>query len=328
MKYTQILLGILVFAFGLFSILAPYQFLSPNNLRTIMSQMPEFAIMALGMMVVILTGGINLSIAATSALCGIVSGLFLAGQVAAGLSPPLVVLLAVLIGLGFAILTGAFNGGLVAYVGVTSIIVTIGARAVFTGLGLVMTRGGSISGFPLAYSFVGNSAPLGVPFPFFVFLAVLLVMYTLLHRTPWGRRVFAIGSNPLAAEYSGIRVRRVLFQVYVLSSLLAGIAALIMISRYNSAKITLGTGYLLQTVAASVLGGTSIYGGTGSVWGTVIAVAILQIISNGLNILGTNRFLIDASMGAILIIALTMNFFIRERSFAALFNRLRSGNQE
>jgi simple sugar transport system permease protein len=323
-KYTHILLVILVVAFVFFSLLAPYQFLSANNLRTVMSQLPEFAIMALGMMIVIVTGGINLSIAATSALCGIVSGLFLAGQLAAGLSDPMVVLLTIAVGLGFAILTGAFNGSLVAYVGVTSIIVTIGARAVFTGVGLVFTRGGSISGFQPAYYFVGNSAPLGIPFPFFLFLAVVIFMYILLHRTPWGRRVFVIGSNSLAARYSGIRVQRVLFQVYVLSSLLAGLAALIMISRYNSAKVTLGTSYLLQTVAASVLGGTSIYGGTGSVWGTIIAVGILQVISNGFNILGVNRFLIDASMGAILIIALTVNYFLRKQFFASLFNRRKS----
>jgi simple sugar transport system permease protein len=308
MKYEHILLVIFVITFAVFGILSPDRFLGLNNLQTMLVQLPEFAILALGMMVVILTGGINLSIAATSALCGIVAALFLTAfpQDASGMT--FIILGTVLAGLLFAILTGLFNGTLVAFVGVTPILVTIGARAVFKGLGLVMTKGGSVSSFPESFYFIGSATPLGIPLPLYIFLVVAIITYFLVHRTPWGARVFMIGSNAQAANFSGVPVRRILLQVYIYSSLLAGVAALIMISRYNSAKVTLGTSYLLQTVAASVLGGTSIYGGRGNVLGVILAAAILQIISSGLNILGVNRFLIEVSLGAILILALTINF--------------------
>lgn len=308
MKYGRILLVIFVLTFGLFSILSPDRFLGINNLQTMLVQLPEFAILALGMMIVILTGGINLSIAATSALCGIVAALFLTAFPADGGGVFFVIVGTIVVGLLFAVLTGLFNGMLVAFVGVTPILVTIGARAVFKGLGLVLTKGGSVSSFPEAFYVIGSGTPLGIPIPLYIFVAVAILTYILLHRTPWGARVFMIGANPEAANFSGVPVRRILLQVYVYSSLLAGIAALIMISRYNSAKVTLGTSYLLQTVAASVLGGTSIYGGKGNVVGVILAAAILQVISSGLNILGVNRFLIEVSMGAILIVALTIDF--------------------
>ena len=293
MKYGRILLIIFVLAFGLFGILSPDRFLSLNNLRTMLVQLPEFAILALGMMIVILTGGINLSIAATSALCGIVSALFLTAFPTDAGGMVWIILGTILVGILMAILTGLFNGVLVAFVGVTPILVTIGARAVFKGVGLVLTRGGSVSNFPEEFYVIGSASILGVPLPFLILALVAFLTYILLHHTPWGSHVF-------------------------------------MVSRYNSAKVTLGTSYLLKTVAASVLGGTSIYGGKGSVLGVILAAAILQVISSGLNILGVNRFLIEVSMGAILILALTADFLSSTGQFEkvkSLFLRRASGSQ-
>ena len=122
--------------------------------------------------------------------------------------------------------------------------------------------------------------------------------------------MYMVGSNPTAAVFSGINVKRILLQVYIYSSVLAGLAAVIMLSRYNSAKVDLGSSYLLQSVAAVVLGGTSMAGGHGTVLGTVIAVAILQVVSSGLNILGVHRFIIEVIMGAILIAVLTVNIIL------------------
>lgn len=330
MKYGRILLIIFVLAFGLFGILSPDRFLSLNNLRTMLVQLPEFAILALGMMIVILTGGINLSIAATSALCGIMGALFLTAFPTDAGGMVWIILGTILVGILAAVLTGLFNGVLVAFVGVTPILVTIGARAVFKGIGLVLTRGGSVSNLPEEFYVIGSASILGVPLPFFILAVVAFMTYMLLHHTPWGSHVFMVGSNEVAANFSGVPVRRVLLQVYIYSSLLAGIAALIMISRYNSAKVTLGTSYLLKTVAASVLGGTSIYGGKGSVLGVLLAAAILQVISSGLNILGVNRFLIEVSMGAILILALTADFLSSTGQFEKvrrLFLRIAPGSQ-
>lgn len=137
-----------------------------------------------------------------------------------------------------------------------------------------------------------------------------------------------VGSNPTAAVFSGINVKRVLLQVYIYSSVLAGLAAVIMLSRYNSAKVDLGSSYLLQSVAAVVLGGTSMAGGHGTVLGTVIAVAILQVVSSGLNILGVNRFIIEVIMGAILIAVLTVNIISARREAERRSDVVPQGRQQ
>ena len=271
-------------------------------------QLPEFTILTFGMMVCILTGGINLSISAVTALSGIIAAIVLTGFSESILNPNLLILLAVVFGLVLAVMTGFLNGFFVAILGVTPILVTIGSQAVLEGIGYILTKGGSVSGFPFEFFFVGGATVLGVPVPLYILIAISGLMYFLLHRTPWGSNVFFIGSNIKAAEYSGIPVKRVLMQVYILSSCLAGVAAIIMISRYNSGKVTLGSSYLLQTVAAAVLGGTSISGGKGNVLGVILATAILQIVSTGMNLLGINRFIITVTMGLILILTLTINF--------------------
>ena len=309
MKYQRTLVIILTLTFVFFSILSPSRFLRPYNLQTMLFQLPEFGILSLGMMICIATGGINLSISAATALSGIIGALILSGHVDSSLSVGWMIFGAIALGLITSFLTGVLNGVFVAFLGVTPILVTVGTRAVFEGIGFVLTKGGSVSGFPEGFDFIGAAAPLGIPFPLFIFSLVAAGTYLLLHRTPWGSRVFMIGSSPNASKYSGIPVRRILMQVYVYSSLMAGVAAVVMISRYNSGKVTLGSSYLLQSIAAVVLGGTSIYGGRGSVLGVILATAILQVISSGMNILGINRFLIQVSTGAILILALTVNYF-------------------
>lgn len=314
MKYEKILVIIFISIFVFFSIISPHKFLRPYNLQTMLFQLPEFGILSLGMMICIVTGGINLSITSITALTGITAALILSGNIVLASNPVFLIIVAVLAAIGFSILTGIFNGFFIAILGVTPILVTIGSKAVFDGIGFVLTKGGSVSCFPEEFYFIGGSAPLGIPFPLIIFVVLAILMYLLLHRTPWGARVLMVGSNTTASNFSGISVRKILFQVYIISSLLAGLAAIIMISRYNSGKVTLGSSYLLQTVAATVLGGTSIYGGKGNVVGVILATAILQVISTGMNILGINRFLITVTMGAILIIALSINYFMEKGS--------------
>lgn len=310
MKYEKILFIVFLTVFIIFSILSPSRFLRPYNLQTMLFQLPEFGILSLGMMICIVTGGINLSISSITALTGIIGAIVLSSPNTMMLDPTLLIILAVVAGISVALFTGFFNGFFIATLGVTPILVTIGSRAFFDGIGLVLTKGGSVSGFPEGFFFVGGSAVLGIPVPLYIFIVLSILTYVLLHHTPWGMRVFMVGSNPIAAGYSGVSVKRILFQVYVYSSFLAGVAAIIMISRYNSGKVTLGSSYLLQTVAAAVLGGTSINGGKGDVIGVILSTIILQTISTGMNILGINMFLITVTMGAILIIALLINFLM------------------
>lgn len=307
------LCGVLAIIVIIMSILSPDRFLSLYNLQTMAFQLPEFGIIALGMMIVILTGGINLSITSGSALAGIMAAFILSGRVMVGASIGMSIALAIGVILVTSVLLGLLNGFVVAYIGVTPILVTLGSKTLYEGISMWLTKGGAISNFPEAYYWFGNESIIGIPVPMIIFIIIALITYVLLEKTPWGTRVYMVGSNPTAAVFSGINIKRVLMQVYVYSALMAGLAGVIMLSRYNSAKVDLGSSYLLQSVAAVVLGGTNIAGGSGKVFGTVIAVAILQVISSGLNILGVNRFIIDMITGAILIAVLTLNIISNRR---------------
>jgi len=312
MKSNKQLFIIFSILFILLSIASPDRFFTLRNMKTMAYQLPEFGLITLGMMVVILTGGINLSITFASALSGIMAAYALVNF---DFNAWLVILAAILIASLVSLLTGVLNGVIVAYIGVTPILVTLGTGTLFEGISLRFTKGGTISGFSEQFSWIGSGTILGFPIPILVFIIAALVTYFLLERTPWGKRVFMVGSNPEAANFSGIKVKKILLQVYIYSSLMAGLAAILMVSRYNTAKVDLGSSYLLQSVSATVLGGTSISGGTGSVTGTIFSLLILQIISSGLNVLGVNRFFIDIIMGAILIIVLTIDFLSNKAEF-------------
>jgi ribose/xylose/arabinose/galactoside ABC-type transport system permease subunit len=291
------------------SILSPGRFLSAYNLQSMAYQLPEFGIFALAMMVTIVSGGINLSITYTASLATIIGGLVMSSMSASGISPAFSILSGVSVLLIASVAAGMLNGFVIAWIGVTPMLVTLGSMTLFEGISLNITKGGAISGFPEAFLFFGNEAVLGIPIPMLIFIIVIALTYYVLEKSAFGLSVYMTGCNPKATRFSGINVTRVLFLVYTYSGLLCGIAGLIMASRYNSAKESYGSSYLLQSVSAAVLGGTDISGGFGKVIGTIIAVFIIQTISSGLNILGLNRYLTNVIMGAILIIVLTINFF-------------------
>ncbi|WP_319561766.1 ABC transporter permease [Marispirochaeta sp.] len=309
-----ILFAIFLFIFVLMSLLSPGRFLSLYNLQSMAYQMPEFGILALSMMLVVVAGGINLSLTYTATLSMIVGGLVMANQYAAGINGSLAVVSGILVMLGIAALCGVFNGIVVSYIGVTPMLATLGAMTLFEGISLNITKGGAVSGFPFEFLLIGNSTFLGIPVPMIIFILIIGGSWLLLERSRMGMAIYMIGCNPKVARYSGVKVRRILFQTYLIASLLAAVAGVLMASRYNSAKESYGSSYLLQAVAASVLGGTNINGGEGKVVGTVIAVMILQVISSGLNIFGFNRYLTNVVMGAILIIVLTINFLTDRRT--------------
>jgi ribose/xylose/arabinose/galactoside ABC-type transport system permease subunit len=276
-------------------------------------QLPEFGILAIAMMVVIVSGGINLSITYTATLSSIVGAVAIVAMNQAGAADWEAILAGVVIALAIGLACGAINGFVVAYVGVTPMLVTLGTMTLFEGVSLNITKGGAISGFPDAFLWFGNEAVLGVPVPMILFLLVVLASWYLLGRSRFGFSVYMIGCNPRATMFSGINVKKVLFSVYLFSALLCAISGLIMSSRYNSAKESYGSSYLLQSLAAAVLGGTDIAGGHGSLSGTILAVMILQVISSGTNIIGVNRYLTNIIMGAILIFVLALNFLSSRR---------------
>lgn len=309
-----ILFVVFIIAFILMSILSPGRFLSRGNLQSMAYQLPEFGIFALSMMLVIVSGGINLSLSYLATLSMIVGGLAMAVITESGASPALSLLVGIGLMLGIALLCGALNGVVVVYLGITPMIATLGTSTLFEGISLNITKGGAISGFPDAFMEIGNGSILAIPIPMIIFIAVIIAVYLLLERSRFGSAIYMVGSNPKVSRYSGINVKQVLFRVYVIAGFLAAIAGILMASRYNSAKESYGSSYLLQSVAASVLGGTNISGGEGKIIGTIIAVMIIQIISSGLNIFGFNRYLTTIVMGGILLLVLTIKFFMNRFS--------------
>ncbi|MFV0353023.1 MAG: ABC transporter permease [Oscillospiraceae bacterium] len=318
-KHTNefILLAIFIGIVLLMGALSPDKFFSVSNFTTMAFQMPEFGLLALGMMAVILTGGINLSITSTAMLSGIGAAFILSSDLTKA-SPVLGIVLAVLFSFGIAVLTGLFNGFFVAYVGVAAMLVTLGSMTLFEGIGLNLTKGGSISGFPAAFMKLGGGDIFGIPIPLLIYVVAIVVAYFMLERSNWGTKVYFTGCNEIATRFSGINTKMTLLKVYVFSSMLASVAGLVIISRYNSAKVDYGSSYMMQSVAAVVLGGTSINGGHGTVAGTVIAVAIIQVISTGLNLYGLNRYIIDIITGAVLIGVLAIRFFSGKRAASKL----------
>jgi len=293
--------------FALMGVLSPDKFLSVNNFKTMAFQMPEFGLMALAMMIAILTGGINLSITTGAALSSIVAAFILSSEFSQN-NQVLGVILALCACMLVSCLTGVFNGYVVAYIGVAPMLVTLGTKTLFEGLGLNFTRGGSISGFPEIYSEFGNGSVLGIPIPMILYIVVVIISYYVFERSAWGTEVYMVGCNETATRFSGVNTKKTLLKVYIYSGVMAGLASILISSRYNSAKTDYGSSYMMQSVSAVVLGGTNIAGGHGTVAGTVIAVAIIQVVSTGLNILGVNRYIIDIITGGILIVVLAFRY--------------------
>jgi simple sugar transport system permease protein len=223
------------------------------------------------------------------------------------------VALAILAGLIVSAMVGALNGFLIAVLDISPILATLGTMIMVSGISIVLTEGYVISGFPPAMLEIGNGDLLGIPIPILVFLACAGAMSVILNNTPLGTRIYLIGSNPVACFYSGVDNRAVLFRTYIISGIYSGVAAVIMISRFNSAKADYGESYLLLTVLAAVLGGVSAAGGFGKVSGLFLSLAILQMISSGLNLMGISNFLTLALWGIVLIIVMVINYFIESQ---------------
>lgn len=300
-----VLLCIFVALFIFMTILSPDKFLSKMNLQTMLFQMPEFGLMAFAMMIAVLTGGINLSIITGASLAAIIAGLFMGTEFVQS-NPVIGVIIAVVIIIVLSCVTGVLNGAIIAYIGVAPMLVTLGTKTLYEGLGLQLTRGSSVSGFPEIFTMIGSGSILGIPYTMIVFVLAVVLSYFLFERSRWGTEVYMVGCNETATRFSGINTKSVLMKVYIYSGLMYGLSSVLISSRYCSAKTDYGSSYLMQALTAVVLGGTSISGGHGTVAGTVIAVMIIQTLSTGLNIAGVNRYLINIITGGILIAVLAI----------------------
>ena len=306
------LLALLVILLLVMGALAPGKFLTARNFQNMGFQMAEFGILAIGMSVVIMTGGINLSIVNSAMLSAIISSLLMKTLYAGGEGMAAVpcIIIGIVVSILISVACGLFNGFFVAYVGILPILVTLGSQTVFDGISLNITRGSSVSGFPKLFQEIGAGSIGRLPYTTIIYVIVIIVAYLLVERSRWGISVYMVGGNEKATRFSGINTKRTLMGVYVFSAVMAGISGVLMTSRYNSARADYGSSYTMQAVAATVLGGTSINGGSGHVMGTVIAVAIIQVISSGFNILKINRNFTDIATGLILVGVRAVNHFV------------------
>ncbi|ARF14968.1 ribose ABC transporter permease [Sporosarcina ureae] len=282
------------------SIMSP-SFLTLNNLFNVLRQVSINALIAFGMTFVILTGGIDLSVGSILALTGAVT----AGMMSGGMDPILAMLLGVLLG----VLLGAINGLIIAKGKVAPFIATLATMTIFRGLTLVYTKGRPISGLGDSFTFqmLGKGYIFGIPVPVITMAISFAVLYFILKKTTFGRRVYAVGGNEEASRLSGINVDRVKIYVYSLAGGLTAIASLILTSRLNSAQPTAGNMFELDAIAAVVLGGTSLTGGRGWIVGTLIGALIIGVLNNGLNLIGVSSFFQQVVKGAVILIAVLLD---------------------
>ena len=307
---NYLLLILIVLALGFELVLPGNKFLNLSNFQSMAFQVPELGILAIGMMITMLSGGINLSIIATANMAAITMAAILTrfiAEGATGIGPAVIMLIAVFAGLLVAMLIGVLNGLIIAYVGVSPILATLGTMTLIEGLNISLTRGDVISGFPPPILFIGNGVLLGIPVPILIFTACAVIVALLLNRTSFGISIYMIGSNEKATLFSGIPTQSVQVKIYMLSGLLCGIAAMIMMARFNSANAGYASSYLLVTILASVLGGVNPDGGFGKILGLVLSLIVLQVISSGLNLLGFSTHLTIALWGAILIAVISLH---------------------
>jgi ribose transport system permease protein len=288
----------LIILFIIISILS-HQFLTFSNLSNVALQTSVNMLLAVGMTFVILTSGIDLSVGSTLAVSAVVGSLVMTSGINFGVG----IVVALIVG----ILAGLINGLFIAYGRLAPFIVTLGTMTLYRGITEIITHGSPIFNLPKGFSFLGTGSLIGIPFPVILTVIVLIVAWILLNRSVTGRRVYAVGGNEEVAKLAGVPVKKYLLLVYTISGFLAAVAGMILSSRLGSAEPTAGTGYELDAITAVVLGGTSLFGGEGTLVGTIIGAAILGVIDNGLNLLNVNSFWQDAVKGAIILIAIMLD---------------------
>ncbi|MCS7324040.1 MAG: ABC transporter permease [Anaerolineae bacterium] len=282
------------------------RFLTVNNLLNQTRLFTETALLALPMTLIIISGGIDLSVGSMLAWSAVMLGF---SWQLLGLPLPLAVVVCLLTGA----IGGAINGALIAYVRVPPLIATLATLAIYRGFSFGISQARSARGFPEEFAFWGQGQVGPFPTQFLILVVLIVAMHLLLARTGFGRWVYAIGNNELAARYSGIPVERVKFTLYTLSGLMAGLAAFIFTSRVTTTRADAATGLELDVIAAVVLGGTSIFGGSGSVIGTMLGLVIITLLRNGLLLTGVKGDATFMVIGLVLIAAVLINNLVRRR---------------
>ncbi|PTE07154.1 ABC transporter permease [Mesorhizobium helmanticense] len=307
-SWEALLVVVAIAIFAINSFASPY-FLDPWSLSDLTFNFTEKALIAFAMALLIISGEIDLSVAAIIALASTMMGM----AVQAGAGTPVLVAIGILVGLG----CGAFNGLLVTRLGLPSIVVTIGTMSLFRGIAFIILGDQAYKGYPASFAFFGQGYVWWVvSFELVLFAVAAIIYWFVLHRTSFGRRVFAIGNNSIAAQFSGVRVDRIKFILFCLTGLMSGIASVLITSRLGSTRPSIAQGYELEAITMVVLGGVSILGGAGSILGVVLAAFIMGLVTFGLGLLNVPGIVMSIFIGLLLIIVIALPI---------LWRRLRGG---
>ncbi|MDB4251475.1 ABC transporter permease [Amylibacter sp.] len=297
-SWETLLLAVAVAIFIANSFASPY-FLNAWNLSDATFNFTEKAMIAFAMALLIISGEIDLSVASMIALASTAMG----AAVQAGFGTPVLIL----VGLGIGVICGAFNGILVTRMGLPSIVVTIGTMSLFRGISYIVLGDQAYRGYPSDFTFFGQGYIWWViSFEFVLFLIIAIIYGIILHKTNFGRAVFAIGNNPTGALFSGIRVQRVKFILFLLTGFMSGIAAICLTSRLGSTRPSIAFGWELEIITMVVLGGVNILGGSGSIPGVVIAAFVMGLVTFGLGLLNVPGIVMSIVIGALLIGVIAM----------------------
>ncbi len=273
-------------------------FLTVSNLLNVLQQIAVVGIVTVGMTVVILSGGLDISVGTVISLSASVTAV----MIGHGAS----VVVAALAGFAVAVLSQVVNGLVISLTGCIPIIITLGTMSVYQGLALLVT-GGYTHNLQGAFQFLGRSDLLYIPVPVLVLVAVNIIAYLLLRYLKFGRRVYVLGANENAAFVSGINIMGNKILVYTVHGVTAGIAAMVLVSRLGTALANIGTGYELRSIAAAVIGGVSIMGGEGTILGAFLGVVLLGLISNALNILNVPSSFQNVALGVVIVLAVIIS---------------------
>jgi simple sugar transport system permease protein len=302
--------------FIIMSVLNPELFFAWSNFKAMSFQFPVLGLLTIGVMISMLSGGIDLSIVATANLSGVIAAMIMTSYIPSGAGAGEtigIMTLAILAAIVTGLLCGLFNGFLISKVKIPEILATLGTMQLFTGIAIVLTKGKAVLGLPEKILFLGNGTLLGIPFPLFLFAFIAIVVAFVLKRTSFGYELFLMGTNRIASLFSGIDNKRMFIKSYVISGLLASLAGLLIISQANSAKADFGTSYLLQTIVIVVMGGVNPSGGFGRMSGVILSILCMQFLSSGFNMMRVggsfSNIVTEMAWGVVLLLVMVINYF-------------------
>jgi ribose/xylose/arabinose/galactoside ABC-type transport system permease subunit len=302
----------------IFAILEP-AFLKPTNIFNVLRQVSIYGLLAIGMTFVILTAGIDLSVGSLLALAGLVAAAVEKGGTGlltgagtgegAGYGLPAAISAAIVVG----VLGGTLQGLAISKLKVPPFIVTLGGLSAFRGGALLFSGGQPISAFRETYRFWGQGLIGPVPVPVIIFLSFAIIAFIILRYSKYGRHIYAVGGNKEAARLSGLNVDRLILSVYVITGFFAGLSGFLLSSRLNSAEQVAGVGYELTVIAGVVIGGTSLFGGEGSIFGTVVGIVLIGVLANGLTLMNVSSYYQQIIVGLIIVFAVFFDQIVKRR---------------